>query len=134
MCLARAHTNPRKAKAGHHHGNLPARAWPTHGDGKHPVRFEYVGQHPPVAKLKMCSGRITSGNSVALLKIINGILTGISIGEKCTKHVKMEETTQIRGCHGVESGPLFRDYERIWFNHFCGTRYGGRSCHGCLSD
>ncbi|MDB4342040.1 hypothetical protein OAA59_02385 [bacterium] len=46
------HTNPHKAKAGHRHGNLPARAGPTHGDGKHPVGFEYVGQHPSVAGLK----------------------------------------------------------------------------------
>jgi hypothetical protein len=36
----------------------------------------------------MCSVRIASGNSVALLKIINGILPGISIGGKYTKDLK----------------------------------------------
>lgn len=36
----------------------------------------------------MCSERIALGNSVALFKIINGILPVISNGGKCTKHEK----------------------------------------------
>jgi len=42
---------------------------------------------------KMCRGRISPGNSVALLKIINGILPGISTEKKYTKVKKMEGTT-----------------------------------------
>jgi hypothetical protein len=41
----------------------------------------------------MCRGRIAPGNSVALLKIINGVLPGISTGKKYTKVEKMEGTT-----------------------------------------
>jgi chromosome segregation ATPase len=44
----------------------------------------------------MCRGRIAPGNSVALLKIINGVLPGISTGKKCTKVEKWKKPHKLR--------------------------------------
>ncbi|MDP6913749.1 MAG: hypothetical protein QGF29_01460, partial [Verrucomicrobiota bacterium] len=91
---------------------LPGDPRSPHGHGKDSMRFEHVGQRPPVAGLKDVQGKDHTGKQRGVAQNHQRVLPGISTGKICTKVEKTEEITHIKGCLNGEVAPLFPNYER----------------------